>query len=194
MGLNKLIIALIFTQILICSCTRSKYDELVSNESSKNTILDSLVFDFHFGDSKQEFFKRCMDLNKQQIIKEGPNNKFVQYTLHAKDTTQSSIQMLFYGIFNEDKIMTGMDMRFSYNFWSAWSDDYSAQKLVPQLKDTLMNWYPGNDFIPIKLPNSKLEAFIKVDANRQILIYTKDTKDVTVKIEDLRVKYPSKYN
>lgn len=194
MKLNKLIIPLIFILILIGSCTKSNYDVLVSDESSKTMVLDSLVFDFHFGDSKQHFFEKCMELNKQQIIKEGPSNKFVQYTLQAKDTTQSSVQMLFYGIFNEENIMTGMDMRFSYNFWSAWSDDYSAQKLVPQLKDTLMSWYPGNDFIPIKLPNSKLEAFVKVDANRQILIYTKDTKDVTVKIEDLRIKYPSKYN
>lgn len=193
MKFNKLIIAIIFAQILIYSCTKSPYDELVHDESSKSMVLDSLVFDFHFGDTKRHFFEQCMALNKQQIIKEGPSNKYVQYILKTTNENESPIQMLFYGSFDDKKIMTGMDFLFSYNYWSVFSDDYSAQKLIPQLKDTLKNWYPGNDFIPIKIPNNEMEAFVKVDANRQILMYAKDSKDVIVKIEDLRTKFPSKY-
>lgn len=193
MKFNKLIIVIFFAQLLIYSCSSSPYDKLVNRESSKTIVLDSLVFDFHFGDTKKYFFQRCMALNKQELIKEGPNNKFVQYTLEATGENESPIQMLFYGIFNKENIMTGMDMRFSYNFWSAWSDEYSAQKLIPQLKDTLINWYPGNDFIPVKIPNNEGAVFVKIDANRQILMYAIDTKDVVVKIEDLRIKYPSKY-
>ena len=103
MKFNKLIIAIIFAQILIYSCTKSPYDKLVHEESSKSIVLDSLVFDFHFGDTQKHFFKQCMDLNKQQIIKEGPNNKYVQYTLKTTNENESPIQMLFYGSFN-DKI------------------------------------------------------------------------------------------
>ena len=124
---------------------------------------------------------------------EGPNNKYAKYTLNTSDKSESPIQMLFYGSFDDKKIMTGMDFLFSYNYWSAFSNEYSAQNLMPQLKDTLKNWYPGNDFIPIKIPNNEMQAFVKVDANRQILMYVKDSKDVIVKIEDLRTKFPSKY-
>lgn len=193
MKFNKLIIAILLAQAFIYSCTKSPYDKLVNNESSKSLVLDSLVFDFHFGDSKSHFYKRCKELNKKEIIKEGPNNKYVQYILKTTHENESPVQMLFYGSFDENKIMTGMDFLFSYNYWSAFSDDYSAQKLMPQLKDTLMNWYPGNDFIPVKIPNQETDVFVKVDANRQILMYAKDSKDVVVKIEDLRTKYPSKY-
>lgn len=194
MKFNKAILAVLFVQILIYSCTSSPYNELVNNESSRDMVLDSLVFDFHFGDTRQHFFERCMALNKQEIIREGPNNKFAQYTLNPTDENESPVQMLFYGMFDKENKMTGMDMRFSFNFWTVWSENHTAQKLIPQIKDTLINWYPGNDFIPIKIPNKDINAFVKVDANRQILIYANDTKDIVVKIEDLRIKYPSKYN
>ena len=193
MKFNKLLI-LILGVLILNSCTKSPYDKMVREELSKNIILDSLPFNFRFGDSKQHFFERCMALNKQEIIKEGPNNKYVQYTLTAKNEKDSNIQMLFYGIFDKTNTMTGMDFKFCYNYWSAWSDEYNAQSLVPKLKDTLLKWYPGNNFIPIKIPATEIDAFVKVDANRQILMYVDDNKDVTVKIEDLRTKYLTKFN
>lgn len=194
MKFNKLTISLLGVLILFCSCTKSPYDKLVKKEATKNIVLDSLPFNFHFGDSKQHFFEKCMALNKQEIIKEGPNNKYAQFILQPKNEDESPIEMLFYGSFDDNKVMTGMDLLFSFNFWTAWSDEYTAKNLMPQVKDTLLKWYPGNDFIPIKIPTEEIDAFVKVDANRQILLYINDTKDVTVKIEDLRTKYPSKYN
>ena len=193
MKLNKYIIAIIFAQVFILSCTKSPYDELVNNESSKSVVLDSLIFNFHFGDSNKFFYKECLRLNKEKLIMQGPNNKYALYTLQTTNENESSIKMLFYGAFDDNNIMTGMDFLFSYDYWNALTDDYSAQKLIPQMKDTLMNWYPGNDFIPFKIPNQETAAFVKIDANRQILIYPKDTRYLVVKIEDLRSKYPSKY-
>ena len=69
----------------------------------------------------------------------------------------------------------------------------SSKKLLPVIKDTLMNWFPGNDFIPIKSDKVKLETLVKIDGNRQILVYAKDIKDVVVKIENLKNKYPEKF-
>lgn len=179
--------------LLFISCASSEYDQLVQQEATSETVLDSLVFDFHFGDTKKHFFDRCWKLNKKEVIQEGPSNKYVKYSLKPLNEKESPIQMLFYGIFDDKNILTGMDFRFSFNYWSTFSDEYAADKLVPQLKDTLMNWYPGNDFIPIKIKEINKDAYVKIDANRQILVYTKDSKDVVVKIEDLREKYPNIY-
>ena len=51
-----------------------------------------------------------------------------------------------------------------------------------------MQDYKGNDFISIDIKNTEFKAYVKIDGNRQILIYPVNTKDVVVKIEDLNYK------
>jgi hypothetical protein len=92
------------------------------------------------------------------------------------------IQMLFYGKFNSDKIMTAMDIKFSYVAWAPWNKNLQAENLIPRVKDTLMKWYPGNEFITVK------DMQVKVDGNRQIRLKKETDKDVSVVIEDLKYK------
>ncbi len=154
---------------------------------------DSLVFNIKFGDSKKDFFNRCWQLNKEGLVSQGPNNKYVQHILKTPKQGKSNINMLFYGIFDRENKITGMDLLFSYTGWSPWNKKLTATNLVPALKDSLETWYPGNPFIALTLKETAEEAFIKVDGNRQITIYARDTKDVVVKMEDLRKKYASKF-
>jgi hypothetical protein len=160
----------------------------VESEMAKNIINDNLFLGLKFGQSKEEFFDICWKLNKKKEVVQGPNNKFVQYTLPAKDydSTRSDIVMLFYGRFNEANIMTGIDVQFYYDGWSIWSREFQADSLLPIIKDTLESWYPGNAFVQVKMPNDK-ELLIKVDGNRRIAIRPNDDeKIVKVQIDDLR--------
>ena len=83
--------------------------------------------------------------------------------------------------------MTGLDMKFYYDAWSLWNKSLHADQLVPVVQDSLMAWYPGNEFIEVTLKKSNKQVFVKVDGNRQILIETpNDTREVDVRIDDLR--------
>lgn len=193
---NKLLFLLgILWSILWFASCESEYTKTVNSEAQKGIAKDSLVLGMSFGDTRQSFYDQCWKLNNKGLVTQGPNNKSVQYLLSSNDADNNltAINMLFYGNFNEYDFMTGMDMEFSYKAWSPWNEDMSSKKLLPVIKDTLMNWFPGNDFIPIKTDKVKLETHVKVDGNRQILVYAKDVKDVVVKIENLKNKYPEKF-
>lgn len=194
--LNKLLflLAILWSTLWFASC-ESEYTKTVNSEAEKGIAKDSLVLGMSFGDTRQSFYDQCWKLNNKGLATQGPNNKSVQYLLSSndEDNNLTAINMLFYGNFNEYDFMTGMDMEFSYKAWSPWNDDMSSKKLLPVIKDTLMNWFPGNDFIPIKSDKVKLETLVKIDGNRQILVYAKDIKDVVVKIENLKNKYPEKF-
>jgi hypothetical protein len=174
---------------LMVACSESKYAELVQSEMARNIIHDSLFFGLKFGQTKQEFFDICWKLNKKKLVKQGPDNKFVRYNLPDKndDDSRSAITMLFYGRFNDENSMTGMDLQFYYDGWSIWSEQLQSDRLIPVIKDTLMNWYPGNDFIKVPLGDNNADLLVKVDGNRRITIKPKDDdKIVKVQIDDLR--------
>lgn len=156
---------------------------------AKGVVYDSLLFDMKFGLQKQEFFQKCWQLNQKGIISNGPENKWVKHKLPSKADSLSTqnITMLFFGDFNEKKIMTGMDFQFYYNSWSLWNKDLQSDKLLPVVMDSLKKWYPGNDFINVPLKKDSLEVFVKVDGNRRITIRPlDDEKIVKAKIDDLR--------
>ncbi len=183
----KLMAILLF--IIIVGCEKSEYAKLVKSEMNKEIVKDSLIFGMKFGQTKKLFFDQCWELNNKKIINQGTSNKFVEYKLPIKegDTVRNPITMLFYGIFNKQKIMTGMDMKFHYVGWSLWNKSLQSDKLVPEIKDSLKSWFPGNDFILVPAKKTKGEIHVKVDGNRRIVIEPlKDTREVDVRIDDLR--------
>ena len=190
------LIALIFT---IVSC-ESDYSKLVKREFATGVKNDSLFFGMKFNDSKKDFFDICQELNEKQVVTHGPQNNFVKYIMNSDEDDDSSIQMLFYGIFDKDgmkvfdrdKKMTGLNMRFSYSAWAPWNKKLYADKLIPILKDTLRKWFPGNDFIKVNIKELNKKTYIKIDGNRQIKMYVLDDERVAVKIENLDEK--STYN
>ncbi|TKD63627.1 hypothetical protein [Flavobacterium sp. ASW18X] len=192
---NSLLMFILSVVILVSCDKKSKYEQVVLEEKATGKIYDSLFFDFTFGQTKQQFFNQCWQLNNQQKVSQGPQNSFVQYILpkSPKDSATSSIVMLFYGIFDKDQIMTGMDFKFYHSGWSIWNKDLQAEKLLPQVRDSLLKWYPGNDFIEVKGKNSSEIFLTKVDGNRRIVIEPlKDTKDIDVRIDDLRYEQKTK--
>jgi len=182
LNLNRLLILL--SIVLVYSC-QSEYTRLVKNELSTGKRNDTIFFNLRFGNTRGEFFEICRDLNRRRVARQGPTNKNVQVMLNPKDTTetQKKIRMLFYGRFNSDNIMTGMDVTFSYDSWVPLNTDLNSDKLLPVVQDTLLKWYPGNPFMKVK------NVWVKVDGNRQIQLKKESDQNVAVLIEDLDYKY-----
>ncbi|MFP2995745.1 hypothetical protein ABN763_07525 [Spongiivirga sp. MCCC 1A20706] len=175
--------------LLISSCKQSEYSKLVKREIATERVNDSLFFGLKIGDSKQEFFDKCWKLNSQKLVKHGPSNNFVQYNLPSrkKDSANKKLTMLFYGIFNEEKTMTGLDLKFYYDSWALWNESAHSDKLLPVVKDSLLKWFPGNNFIKIPLKKGQEEVFVKVDGYRRILIESPvNNREVDARIDDLR--------
>ena len=166
---------------------KSEYTRYVEQEMEKGIKNDSLIFGMYMGQSKQDFFNRCLDLNKQKIITDGDsqNAKFVEAYDSLGDNTKRK-EMLFYGLFDDKtNIMYGMRMTFSYFGWTLWNEDLHADKLIWDVRDKLINDYGGNPFIEVELGSDEFKSLVKIDGNRRIIIVPKNKKDVYVKIEDL---------
>ncbi len=182
-SVNNLIMVFLF--IFVSSC-QSEYTKLVKDELAKGIKNDSVFYELKFGQTKAEFFDICKKYNQKRILTHGPNNSYVQSFLYPKDTTDTThkMRMLFYAKFNPEQKIVAMDIKFSYVAWAPWNEDLHADALLPKVKDTLMNWYPGNTFISVKD-----NILVKVDGNRQIQLKQESNKDVSVLIEDLEYKY-----
>lgn len=187
---NKRIFSIICLPLWLgFSCCQSQYDKQVKKEMASGKRIDTLKFGLVLGGGKKEFFATCWELNKKKLIQQGPKNQYVAYKL--KGSANTSITHLFYGIFNEDQKMTGLDMEFAYDGWSPWTPELQSSKLIHVAMDTLMKWYPGNAFFKLNHDKVKTPTYIKIDGNRQIIIHAQGDKDVKATLEDLRYKFPS---
>lgn len=177
--------------ILLFQSCESEYQQYVNKELETGEIRDSLIFGLKMGQTKKEFYATCWELNKQQVITAGTGNEYALY-IADKDSLGDNSRtkdMLFYGIFDEDDIMRGMDMKYAYKTWAPWNRDRHADSLMNTLKQQYFKAYPGNDFIEVEIEGLKAPANVKIDGNRQILMYPINNKDVKVQIEDLRYKF-----
>jgi len=183
----------LFISILFISC-KSEYEKTVDRELASGIVNDSLIFGMRMGQTKKEFFGICWELNRQKLIAQGTGNRTAKYIepLDSTETNPSRKEMLFYGIFDERDTMRGMDMTFTYSAWAPWNKERYSIPLMEALKTEYMKHYGPNSFIEINLGDIKYKAFVKIDGNRQILIYPKNDKDVVVKMEDLRYRLKQK--
>ncbi len=183
----------LFCSLLFVAC-ESEYSKVVKQELASGEIHEDLIFDMKLGITRKEFFAQCWTLNNQQKISQGPGNNYAKYfwDLDSMSEQSQKVEMLFYGIFDENKIMHGMDMKMSYSAWSPWNENFHSPKLMEALKKEYLKTYPGNPFMEIKIKGDK-KAFVKIDGNRQIRMYALSNRNVAVKIEDLReVEFLSK--
>tara|TARA_Y100000768_G_C23862723_1_gene626514 strand:- start:259 stop:855 length:597 start_codon:yes stop_codon:yes gene_type:complete len=190
--LNKIIFCLlVLTPFLACEI-ESEYSKLLKKELKSGKSFNDLVLGLKIGQTKDDFFEICADLNKKKLITSGARNLYPEYILYPKDSVENGkkIRMSFMGIFDNDRIMKGMDIRFNYYSWIAWREEYNSDNLINEIKDTLQLWYPGNNFIEIdlKLDSKNNLAYVKIDGNRQITMYKIDGRDVAVIIEDVSEK------
>jgi hypothetical protein len=189
-SVNKVFCFSVLGLILCLVSCKSEYSKAVEEGLASGIKNDSLIFGMRIGQTQEDFYKICWNLNKQKLISEGPGNmtaKYIEPVLLGQDSLKRR-SMLFYGIFDNNKIMQGMDMTYSYYAWSTWNKKMHVTNLVEDLKSDFEKNYPSNPFIEIDLGMNEYKAYAKVDGDRQITIYPKNEKDVVVKIENLNYK------
>lgn len=174
---------------MVFGCIESEYSRTVKKELESGERYDSLFLTFQFGDQRREFFSKGWIQNSEGLIKQGPQNKNVEYMLGESKPGISPIRMLFYPRFTEDDQLHIMDLSFQYLTWSPTTDKFNSDKLVPIVQDTLMNWYGGNPFIQVRGEEGQEDIWVKIDGNRQISLSISDIQTLEGKIEDLSVKY-----
>ena len=181
----KFAISFIFLAAIYQGCMQSDYTKLVKSELAKGVRQDSLLFDINFGDTRNEFFGKCFDLNQQQLISQGPNSQSVQYifTDAAVHQVPTEMKLLFYPSFDENDKISDMEMEFSYTGWAPWNTKLQSDSLKVKVFELIKYWYKGNDFVTAKTDD--IDFPVKVDGNRRILIYILDTQSVGVRIQDI---------
>lgn len=180
----KLVFRLSFLIILLSGCD-SEYTKLVKRELKRNEVKDSILFDLHFGNTRSEFYRKCLQLNRQKLVNQGPSNSSVEYIFNDSifHDEPTSIRLLFFPIFDSENTLIGMNYEFSYMGWAPWNEQMQASVLKPKVVELLNLWYGGNEFIELSL--NEVNSFVKVDANRRIILYEKDPQSVVAKIHNL---------
>jgi hypothetical protein len=178
-------ISLVLLGIFFNGCIQSDYTKLVKSELAKGIRQDSLLLGINFGDTRNDFYVKCLYLNKQQLIREGPGNSSVQYLFidSLVHTKPAEIGMLFMPTFDKDEAISEMNMEFSYLAWAPWNREYQSDSLKVKVMELLIHWYKGNDFITATIKDS--EVPVKVDGNRRILVFIHDQQRVVVKVQDI---------
>ncbi len=182
--INNLIIIL-FISTIFYSCETSPYLILEKEELSSGLRYDSLFLGVKFGMSSEEFYSHCWELNKQELIRQGPSNSSVKYLLPTKSNGQN-IEMLFYPIFNNDTVFE-VNTVFSYTAWAPWNKDLFSDLLIKEIKILLSGWYKS-DFIEIKNPENEKYLYVTVNGNRRITLTIIDDRKVRAKFTDLLIE------
>tara|TARA_B100001109_G_scaffold173148_1_gene141569 strand:- start:730 stop:1323 length:594 start_codon:yes stop_codon:yes gene_type:complete len=190
LNIIRICVVVVFGIVVFGCKSQSEYTKVLKRELENKNEFNDLIFDMKIGQSRQDYFDICYKLNKKKLIVSGERSLNPELVLKPKNdlVKGSNIKMSFNGIFNEKKIMRGMEMRFYFTGWSSWNKDLSSDNLLIQLKDTLREWFPGNDFFKVNFDNN-LSTEVKIDGNRRILAYLVNSKDVAVRIEDMSGKY-----
>lgn len=179
------VIRLVCLILFFGACTQSEYTKLVKNELNKDIRMDSVIFDINLGDTRDEFYGKCFDLNKKQLVTQGPKGATVQYlftdSLIHKDP--ASLRLLFIPAFDEKDVIKEINLEFSYTAWAPWNTELQSDKLIEKVKEILMMWYKGNPFVMVKLNDQELP--VKLDGNRRLILYIKDEQNVVVKVHDI---------
>lgn len=185
--MKKLIIGSFCLLVLVASSCKSDYEKAVAAELAKGEIYTELPMGLEMGMTKKTYYDVCWKLNKQKIIGAGPGNQYAEYKLLPNGETDSlnTITMLFYGMFDEEQVMRGMDLITEYKNWAPWNEKFQSPALIKTLETHYMQTYSGNDFFKLKV-NEELDAKVKIDGNRRITIYPLSKQKVAVKIIDLR--------
>lgn len=185
MFLNTMIrYASIMVFLGLMACESSHYSGLVKTEYNSGEVNDSLFLGFSFGMTQKEFFNAGWEMNKKGLIMQGPQNQNVSYTLKSADGSRD-IEMLFYPEFDVHGRVKNMPARFMYKGWAPWNLNLFSDSLLLVVKDTLMDWYGGNNFYLFEKPDENIRFWYKVDGNRQITLATINEREVKAVIKNL---------
>ncbi len=179
-------VSLLVILLAFAGCVQSDYTRLVKSELAKGIRNDSILLGIKFGDTRQDFFGRCFDLNKQHLVTQGPSGLKVQYLLSDSLVNMekpNKIRLLFSPFFDTEEKIAEMDLEFSYLGWAPWNKNLQSDSLKVKMMELIMLWYKGNNFIEAKVGDEYIP--VKLDGNRRVLVHIKDAQSVTIRVQDI---------
>lgn len=182
---SKILFALLYLVMMACESPPS-YSEEVRENLASGERHDSLFLELKLRMKAKEFFSKCWELNKEGKIMQGPGNKSVEYKL--EEPFRETVFMRFYPEFDSG-IITAMPVDFIYEPWAPWNRQYSADSLLPEVLTMFENWY-GGKFKKQEDDKTGRTAYFKIDGNRQILVFRKDTSRVSAIFTDIYLQNP----
>lgn len=167
------------------SC-KSDYTKYVEQELAKGGREDSLILGMHIGEKNTDFFDKCLQLNLAGKVTNG-SGKRALYKDEMDSTQDLTYQKVlkFYGTFDEKNTMIGMEMEYLYLNWAPWTKYLYADSLVLKLIPELEQRYGGNKFMEFQIKGDSIKSYVKIDKNRQILMYKLNDREVKIKMSDL---------
>jgi len=168
---------------------KSDYTKYVERELAKEGREDSLLLGMYIGEKNTDFFEKCLQLNLAGKVTNGSGNRAVYK--EEMDTTKDMTfqkELRFYGTFDVKNTMIGMEMEYLYANWAPWNKQLYADSLVLKLIPELEQRYGGNKFMEFDIHGDSVKSYVKIDKNRQILMYKLNVREVKVKITDLTAK------
>ncbi|MFK7947029.1 MAG: hypothetical protein AB8G11_05520 [Saprospiraceae bacterium] len=164
---------------------KTLYEKLEREALKDGKEYNELFLGLYFGMTKDSFLLHCADLNKDTVLYQGIGGK-VEHELKNGELKYPT-RMNFYPDFHENKIFR-IETKFIYNNWAPWNKDTHTPIMKERVKDLMMDWYGGNEFIRIPHPVDTL-AYIKLDGNRRILLESNLAgTDMTATFTDLKVE------
>ncbi len=178
--MKHLFLLIMFIGVVSCHHS-SEYYQMEERELASGIRHDSLFFGLYLGMPAKDFYDRCWKLNKQGLVREGTSNTTVYYRVTDFNNPAA---MDFYPIFYKDSIVS-MPITFTYEAWSPWNKDLFAIKLMPEVLTLMEEWF-GPGFIEVASSDpQKGTAYVKMDGNRRISVYSFSDQYVNVDIVDL---------
>lgn len=145
---------------------------------------DQLFFGFYLGMKQQDFFDHCTELNKQEIITQGPGGT-TSVEHRIKDKFSNEVSMRFFPTFIDYEIFE-MPVTYSFIAWAPWNRQYWAENLLEEVLEDYKKVY-GDDFNLINHPTQG-KVYYKIDGKRRINLFVKDEQFVQAVFTDLKVE------
>lgn len=182
--MKQLIFSLLAAMLALGAC-RSDYEKMLAEERASGAKHDELWLGFRFGTPQKIFFDTCWQLNGRGVLSHGTELP-ITTRMDVSQHFSAPVFMNFYPTFEDGQIAEMMAI-FVYKDWSPWMNELNQEKLLAESARYLEKLLPGNAFIQIKHPE-KGKVLVKVDGNRQVLLFPFQEQKAKALITDLNRK------
>jgi len=169
-------VCLLLLALVACSAPADSADDTVVPQ-------DSIFMGYWFGMPRDSFYTHSWNLNRQGLVRNGPQNQNIQYNMDSTLAYQAT--MLFYPDFFEEKIAR-MRVRFRYDAWAPWNKHLFADSLIQEVVRLMTEWH-GEGFESKQVIGpygSPTLQYTKEDRQRRIEIGVMDDLEVGVIFTD----------
>lgn len=182
-----IVVSLLFA--LACQ-PKSEYEILKETELATGVQYDSLFAGLSFNMTRKDFYDYCWEMNSKGIFMNGTGSQ-VLYDVSQHFSRPTSLT--FFPKYADGQ-MFEMPMEFQYRDWALWNEETQVDKLIEEVREVLMTWYGGNDFIKMTSNDGSTTIWVKIDGNRQIRVGRLNISTAKVDITDLSVAEELKKN